>query len=164
MFRSVQRSVPPPPPACVFELSLSSLGRSLMPRICRRLGPGFGLRLHLRGSPQATEKGFSPNLWTLPPRYGGKWCSLSGTYWSFPPAISNSFRLGGGNKSGISAHFTHILTVTISGTMEPGHWATTGDQVIARKFLMLRGDGRQAHRSIAARRRRRARRVQADYL
>ena len=45
--------------------------------------------------------------------------------------------LGGGNKTGISAHFTHILTVTISGTMEPGHWATTGDQVIARKFLML---------------------------
>ena len=34
---------------------------------------------------------------------------------------------GGGNKSGISAHFTHILTVTISGTMEPGHWATTGN-------------------------------------
>ncbi len=111
-----------------------------MPQICRRLGPSFGRRLHLRGSPQATEKGFSPNLWTLPPRYGGKCWSLSGAYWSPPPAISNSFRSGGGNKSGISERFTHILAVRISGTMEPGRWATTGDQVIARRFVMLRGD------------------------
>ena len=51
-----------------------------MPQICRLLGPGSGLRLHLRGSPQATEKGFSPDLWTLPPRYGGKCCSLSDAY------------------------------------------------------------------------------------
>jgi len=48
---------------------------------------------------------------------------------------SNSFRSGGGNKSGISAHFTHILAVTISGTMESVHWATTGDQVA--KYPML---------------------------
>ncbi len=32
------------------------------------------------------------------------------------------------------------------GTMKPGRWLTTGDLVIASKFLMLRGDGRQARR------------------
>ena len=120
--------VPFPPPAHVYELSLSCFGRFLMPQICRRLGPGFGLRLHLRGSPQATEKEFSPDLWTLPPRYCGKCCSLSGDYWSLPPAISNSFRSGGGNKSGISAYFTHILTVTISGPIEPGHSPYCGEK------------------------------------
>ena len=51
-----------------------------MPQICRRLRPGFGLRLRLSGSPRAAEKGFSPNLWTLPPRYDKKSHSFSDAY------------------------------------------------------------------------------------
>ncbi len=42
------------------------------------------------------------------------------------------------------------------GTMKPGHWLPAGDLVIASKFLMLRGDGRQANRPIEAARRRHA--------
>jgi hypothetical protein len=49
-----------------------------------------------------------------------------------------SLSLGGRNKTGKPAIFTDLSTVVVSGTMEPGHWGTTDDQVTARKLLILR--------------------------
>ena len=107
-----------------------------MPQICRRLGPGFGLRLRLGGPPQAAEKGFSPNLWTLPPRYDGKSRSFSGDYRMLSAdkfeSLSPGRRRQNRNFRIVHSHIDRNYL----GAVEPGHWPTESDLVIASKFLM----------------------------